>query len=1163
MKVRGLSRNHDPLIGTILLLFVFSVGCPAVAHFREHSAWMSLRTPTQDLTVLKLGETYKGQINGGETKVFSITLNPTQFAAFRIEQHGSSLLASLFDPDRKPVIQMDNPAGGHGPIIFSTIASVSGDYRLEVAPKSKWTNPANFEIVIEELRTFHPDDQLLVAAHKAFAEGRQNAMSRDAAAALASYERSMTFWKATKNSRWQALTHFALAQAYEIIGPRERPNAIKELEAGLQILNTEMAPYDWRLKASTLNDLGYHYTSTVEVQRGINLLNEAHNLYSQNNDRRGQASSLNNLSIAYGQNLGNYSLALELVGKAVPLRYAENDRPGALNLMNSQGGIADALGEPEKALLYFSQLQQEWEKLPEISANDPRRVATLINLATMHDKLGHWEEARDLYDKGLATLSEADSGRIALLDSKGDLYASFGKLKEAREFYEEALRLLPREKFNPSTKAGILVHLGQLSFMQGNSSAAVNAFEEARALKPPARRLADVLTNLGVALAAQRKLEDAIDAYEKALAIQEELKDVRGQALTLQRRGEANDLLKKPQALDDLNKALSLWRSIKDVRGIVATLNSLARAEQGRTNLVEALRYSNDAIRVVESQRLTLASRELRTAYFSTQENYFELNIQLNMQLNKITGDSEYLARAFETNEKSRARVLLEALREVGVGSAESNQPSDKRLADLIEQRSTLLNRLAAKAEARTKLLNTNRNAIELAAFEKEIDALAEKSDSLDTQIRSLSLRFASLARPQPANLKEIQQELDQDTLLLEYSLADRQSYAWTVTTDSIRGFELPGKEQIESAANRLGQAINSRNVPVKNETASQQEARETRADKEYAEAARSLSHLVVDPLASEFRTKRLVLVPDGALQTVSFASLPTTEAGGDTHLIAEHEIVVLPSASIIGVLRQEIASRKPVPRGIIVIANPVFSADDFRVKRLGASRAAKRSKPPESQATESSQSRARSVALENVGGAKISELPFSQREAQRILQVAPRGQGAAFLNFDANRRRALSPEMARFGFIHFATHSVVDLERPALSRIILSLVDENGRAQDGYLFLHDIYNLNLPVELVVLSACQTGVGKQVRGEGLIALTRGFMYAGAARLVASYWDVNDVATAELMAEFYKELFINNKRPAEALQAAQLHMRQQKRWESPSFWAGFFIQGEWK
>jgi CHAT domain-containing protein len=152
---------------------------------------------------------------------------------------------------------------------------------------------------------------------------------------------------------------------------------------------------------------------------------------------------------------------------------------------------------------------------------------------------------------------------------------------------------------------------------------------------------------------------------------------------------------------------------------------------------------------------------------------------------------------------------------------------------------------------------------------------------------------------------------------------------------------------------------------------------------------------------------------------------------------------------------------------------------------------------------------------------------------------------------------------MARFRFIHFATHGVVDLERPGLSRIILSLVDENGRPQDGYLFLHDIYNLNLPVELVVLSACQTGVGKQVKGEGLIALTRGFMYAGAARLVASYWDVDDIATAELMAEFYRELFTNNKRPAEALQAAQLHMRKKKRWESPSFWAGFFIQGEWK
>jgi CHAT domain-containing protein len=155
-----------------------------------------------------------------------------------------------------------------------------------------------------------------------------------------------------------------------------------------------------------------------------------------------------------------------------------------------------------------------------------------------------------------------------------------------------------------------------------------------------------------------------------------------------------------------------------------------------------------------------------------------------------------------------------------------------------------------------------------------------------------------------------------------------------------------------------------------------------------------------------------------------------------------------------------------------------------------------------------------------------------------------------------------MSEELSKYRIIHFATHGVLDLEHPELSGIVLSMVDEKGQPQDGYLRLHDIYNLNLPAELVVLSACQTGIGKQVRGEGLIALTRGFMYAGAKSVLASLWKVDDAATSELMAEFYKQMFTNKLKPAAALRAAQVKMSHQKRWQSPYYWAGFFLQGEW-
>jgi CHAT domain-containing protein len=178
------------------------------------------------------------------------------------------------------------------------------------------------------------------------------------------------------------------------------------------------------------------------------------------------------------------------------------------------------------------------------------------------------------------------------------------------------------------------------------------------------------------------------------------------------------------------------------------------------------------------------------------------------------------------------------------------------------------------------------------------------------------------------------------------------------------------------------------------------------------------------------------------------------------------------------------------------------------------------------------------------------------------IARAAGSNQSFSALDFKASRETATSAELSKYRIIHFATHGILDLEHPELSGIVLSMVDEKGQPQDGYLRLHEVYNLNLPAELVVLSACQTGIGKQIKGEGLIALTRGFMYAGAKSVVASLWKVDDAATSALMAEFYKQMFTNKLKPAAALRAAQLKISQQTLWKSPYFWAGFFLQGEW-
>jgi CHAT domain-containing protein len=257
--------------------------------------------------------------------------------------------------------------------------------------------------------------------------------------------------------------------------------------------------------------------------------------------------------------------------------------------------------------------------------------------------------------------------------------------------------------------------------------------------------------------------------------------------------------------------------------------------------------------------------------------------------------------------------------------------------------------------------------------------------------------------------------------------------------------------------------------------------------------------------------------------------------------------------------LRRARAPRPAAQKLIAVVADPVFEADDPRV-RAATVRTARADRgrprvPPDADLLRAAQA----VGL----GASFGRLVYSRQEADSIAAAAPRGSVLRALDFDASRAQALSKDLAGYRIVHFATHGVIHDRRPELSGLVVSLVDRRGRPQDGYLRLRDIYGLRLPVQLVVLSGCRTGLGPEVRGEGLVGLVRGFMYAGTPRAVAGLWSVEDRATAALMGEFYRQLLGRNRPPAEALRRAQLAVRSQPRWRHPFYWAGFTLQGEWR
>ena len=364
------------------------------------------------------------------------------------------------------------------------------------------------------------------------------------------------------------------------------------------------------------------------------------------------------------------------------------------------------------------------------------------------------------------------------------------------------------------------------------------------------------------------------------------------------------------------------------------------------------------------------------------------------------------------------------------------------------------------------------------------------------------------------------------------------------VSSTGINAYVLPKRAEIESLARKAHEWLASSN-------------RTTRP-----EALAALAQMVLGPMAKELGRQRLLIVADGALELVPFAALP--DPGISTQPLAvNHELVSLPSASTLATLRREGTGRPSPNNTVAILADPVFSEDDSRVvSRVGRAQAAvtmaQLAKPLQ-----------RALADSGMDGVRIPRLPGTRREAAAIRALLPASGYRESLDFEASREAIAGRDVAEAGIVHVATHGLLNTVHPELSGLVLSLVDQQGKPRDGFLRLHEIYNLELKAGLVVLSACQTGLGKEIRGEGLVGLTRGFMYAGAPRVMASLWKVDDRATSELMKLFYQEILSAPKAgtprltPAAALRTAQVAMWKSKTWNDPYYWAAFTLQGDWK
>lgn len=1106
------------------------------------------------LSVLIEGQPFAQQVAGRETHYHRIAIGSRKYLHLLLGSTNLNLKLTLLGPDSARITEQVCPSGKAMPV--SLITEVAGEYVLKIQPQNDKRAPGNYTLRLADYREAKPEDRNRVAAESLIAEGKQLAAlesSESLRTAIKKYEQALNAWETVGDQREQAGAYRAIADIYDILGESQQAlNCYQKARQISQSIN------DFESEGEDLNGIGYAHLTLSKNHKAWEVCLRALELNQCSGNRRAEAQSLNNLGeILY--DVGKRQDALKYYQQAIAIwRDLADERGQAQTLLNFGYTYSD-LGEPGKALDFDQQALDSWKAVK----SNRGQALTLTAIGRVKSRLGESQEAIRFFNQAmqLARLVGDQTEEARILNGLGYVQESLGEQQKAIEYYKLALHLFRTVNY-PNGEASTYNELGRAYFSLEDMENSLDYFDRGyrqSSLIGDTRLEAYALRGLGMVYDFQGNKAKALETYRKALPVHRAEKDRRGEAVTLNLIGRIYHSQGSLQAaIEHYKKALALNQAAGDRNRESLTLYNVACAERDRGKFDVALSQIETSLGIVESLRTKVASRELRTSYFATIQQYYQLNIDLLMQRQKQAPDNNFATMALEINERARARSLLDILGEDRINIRASD------VSVLVQRLRKLQQEIAARSESRMQLLGANNSLGEVTAITKEIAALTSEREKIELQISSNNPHYAALTQPRPLSAQEIQQIVDGETVLLEFSLGEKRSYVWVVTPAGVKGIELPSRAEIERAAQDLYEVLAPKDsAPVQ---------LDVRRTAEYWKRAIKLSQLILTPLAKELSQKRVVIVADGFLQYIPFGALPKPpvekrqQAGNELPatsaayipLIQEHEVVSLPSASTLAVLRREMAGRRSAPKAVAVLADPVFEASDLRLLAINAP---VNGTVPNQAAIGDLTSQLRNQAALRSGIFK--RLHGTSDEAKAIEEwVRPEDRFVA-KGFEANLQQATSADLSQYRIIHLATHGVLDDKNPDRSALVFSLFDKQGKSQEGRLWLHDIYNLNLPAELVVLSACDTGLGKEFKGEGLVGLTRGFMYAGAPRVMASLWKVEDKPTAMLMRRFYWHLLKMGLPPAAALRQAQLDLSKDPDWNAPYYWGSFVLQGEWR
>jgi CHAT domain-containing protein/tetratricopeptide (TPR) repeat protein len=774
---------------------------------------------------------------------------------------------------------------------------------------------------------------------------------------------------------------------------------------------------------------------------------------------------------------------------------------------NNSGTVSTRLGDFNDAQQSLGEAAKDWQKLED----KEHEGATLSNLGYMQYQVGNFGEAIANLDQAQAILRAKDSvGYAQAINNLGLCYQKLAEYERARSYFVRAIRGFIRGK-SPRNVILARMNLGRNYMLEGRLQQAQKILETAvaEAEKLPARQpRADTLRNLAQTLYLAGKLDEAKSRLELALEVDRTTGNQRGQSSALHYLGliaEKNKDIETARAL--LTQAVQIRREVGLRDDASDSLLALADLEYHDQHLEAARDFAEQALTLMESVRSQVQNSTLRAFYYSRKRQLFDLLVEIVMTESR----QDAAANGLLAVEKGRGRALIDLL---SSGSLPGQLPEGAA-----EQHANIQRQLDYLADVLAKTAPGKDSALRL-RFQKLLD----DDDALEDRIRQ-SLAGQKLAQPLKS-IADLQSELRRTgSALLEYYLGDRQSYLWFVDADRIQVFPLPSAAKIESVVKpvveEFGRILERRRSPA------QQAA--------YKHALKKLSATLFSQLANVPLPERLILVPDGILHKVPFAALQIPDTAEP--LGWAHDLLQVPSAAYL------LAGARPrpihkFPRTILAVADPVFSATDSRVLN------------PQVVATGH-----KSNADPNFG---LSRLAFNG-EIKIMEASIPRSRLQVLRGFAASRATLSHVQLEDFGVLHFSTHALINDSIPELSWIALSMVDRNGRAVDGLLHPYQLAQFHLAGSIVVLSACDTALGKQVWGEGLMGFSNSLLSAGASQLVLALTEIDAEASSSFLSNVYSE-FLKGTNMEHSMTLARRKMAHSHRFSDPYYWASFVVIG---